>query len=78
MSRFLSLKSLKAKDIQAKLKQVSEDGALEIGSLKNGEGISCRGRSILEMTNGPEDTPGAIFRTESARCSKSGYSFLAK
>jgi hypothetical protein len=30
------------------------------------------------MTHGPESPPGPIFLMESARCSKSGHSFLAK
>jgi hypothetical protein len=59
--RFLILKTLRAKDIQTELEQVSEDGVLEMRAIQNVDCVSYRGESTLEKTHSPKDWPGPIF-----------------
>jgi hypothetical protein len=72
------LKGLKAKDLQIKLEQVYEDGALEIEAATNGDGVSCSIDSTLEMIHGPDDPPEPIFLTQFTRYPKSSHPFLAE
>jgi hypothetical protein len=55
--RFLSLKCLKAKEIEMELVSTYGDEALQISAVKNGERVSCRGEQNSEMAHDRESQP---------------------
>jgi hypothetical protein len=61
--RFLTLKVPKAKEIQIKHGPRDEYVALEIGAVENGDGVSCKAKSTLEMIHNTANPPSPIVLT---------------